>query len=72
MTVRALVSMAVASLSLIVFGALATGHDWAISSGVLMAVASSFMLAIRTDDPDRTIQEIFENEAQMRRLRRTT
>lgn len=72
MTVRSLLTLGGVALSLVFFGALAPGHDWAVSAGVLVAVIASFLLAIRTDDPDRTIQEIFESEAQMRRLRRTT
>ncbi len=72
MTVRALSALAGIAISFVAFGALVPGHDWAISTGVLLAVIASFLLAIRTDDPDRTIHEIFENEAQMRRLRRTT
>lgn len=72
MSVRSLLTLTGVAITFVVFGAVAPGHDWAVSTGVLLAVIASFLLAIRTDDPDRTIQEIFESEAQMRRLRRTS
>ena len=46
MTVRALLTLGGVALSLIFFGAMAPGHDWAVSAGVLVAVIASFLLAM--------------------------
>lgn len=57
MSTRTLFALSASCLSLIVYGTTAM-QGWAVTAGLVGMVALSFLFAIKTDDPDRTISEI--------------
>lgn len=61
MTTRTLFALSAVCLSLIVYGTSAM-QGWAVTAGLVGMVGTSFLFAIKTDDPDRTIHEILADD----------